>query len=133
MVRPKENRCNEGPFVFKYNKKYYMTYAGGNTSFPTYGIGYCTADNPMGPWKKATENPILIRDIKNGVSGPGHNSVVKSPDGKEMFIVYHTHADVNKPEGDRVVNIDRLIITKDGKMKVNGPTRTPQLLPSGVK
>ena len=55
------------------------------------------------------------------------------PDGKEMFIVYHSHADPQKPSGDRVVNIDRLYFDEDGRLKIKGPTRSPQPMPSGCK
>ena len=61
----------------------------------------------------------------------GHNSITRSPDGKEMFIVYHTHADPKKPSGERVVNIDRLEFDENGKLKIKGPTRSPQPMPSG--
>lgn len=130
-VRWAENRCNEGAFVLKHQGRYYMTYSANHTGFPTYGIGYATADEPLGPWTKTEENPILSSHLEIGVSGPGHNSIVASPDGSELFIVYHTHADPNRPSGARVVNIDRLEFTSDGRLRVKGPTRTPQPLPSG--
>ena len=41
-----------------------------------------------------------------------------------------TRADPKKPSSDRVVNIDRLEFTPDGKLRVKGPTRSPQPLPS---
>lgn len=125
------NRCNEGPTVFKHHGKYYMTYSANHTCFPAYGVGYATADSPMGPWTKADENPILATTPEPGVSGPGHNSIVPSPDGNELFLVYHSHADPAKPSADRIVNIDRLQII-DGKLRVLGPTRSPQALPSGI-
>lgn len=131
-VRYAENRCNEGATVFKHDGRYYMTYSANHTHYPHYGIGYATADNPLGPWKKAPENPIAATDLSIGVSAPGHNSITLSPDGRERFIVYHTHADPSKPSGDRVVNIDRLVIDKSGRLKIVGPTRTPQKMPSGV-
>lgn len=124
-----KNRCNEGPTVFKHREKYYMTYSANHTCYPTYGVGYATADAPLGPWTKAEENPILATTPELGVSGPGHNSIVPSPDGKEWFMVYHSHADPAKPSADRIVNIDRLLMT-DGKLRVAGPTRSPQALPS---
>ena len=64
-------------------------------------------------------------------AGPGHSCITLSPDGKEMFIIYHTHADPKKPSGERVVNIDRLQFEDDGKLKIKGPTRSPQPTPSG--
>jgi hypothetical protein len=48
-----------------------------------------------------------------------------------MFIVYHTHADPKKPSDDRVVNIDRIGFDESGKLKIKGPTRSPQPMPSG--
>ena len=102
-----------------------------HTGFPHYGIGYATADKPLGPWMTADENPIAATNLDIGVSGPGHNSITRSPDGKEMFIVYHTHADPQKPSGERVVNINRLQFDEEGKLKFKGPTRGPQPMPSG--
>lgn len=127
------NRCNEGATVLKHGGRYYMTYSANHTSYPGYGVGYATADHPLGPWTKAEENPILTGQPALGVSSPGHNSIVRTLDGKELFIVYHTHADPAKPAGDRVANIDRLEFTPDGKLRVLGPTRTPQPLPSGSR
>ena len=54
----------------------------------------------------------------------------RSPDGKEMFIIYHSHADPQKPSVDLVVNIDRIRFDEDGKLKIVGPPRSPQPMPS---
>ncbi len=131
-VRYAENRCNEGAFVLKRKGRYYMTYSANHTGFPHYGIGYATADKPLGPWVKASENPIAATNPETGVSGPGHSCITRSPDGKELFIVYHTHADPKKTSGERVVNIDRLQFDDDGKLKIKGPTRNSQPMPSGA-
>lgn len=65
------------------------------------------------------------------ITGPGHNSITYSPDGKEMFCVYHGRT---KSTGDnRMVFIDRMKILKDGKLVVEGPTTDPQPLPSGIR
>lgn len=132
-VRYAENRCNEGAFVLKHNGRYYMTYSANHTGFPHYGIGYATADHPLGPWVKAEENPIAATNLDVGVSGPGHSCITRSPDGEELFIIYHTHADPKNPSGERVVNIDRLQFDEDGKLKIIGPTRSPQPMPSGTR
>ena len=109
-----------------------MTYSAGHYADPNYGIGYAKATHPLGPWTKSEDNPIVKLDLSIGVSGPGHNSITMSPDGKEMFMVYHSHADVTKPSGNRVVNIDRIAFDEDGNMRLVGPTRTPQPMPSGT-
>jgi GH43 family beta-xylosidase len=125
-----DNRCNEGPTVIKHKSKYYMTYSANNTCYYGYAVGYAVSDLPLGNWSKPEDKPILDAKPEIGVTGPGHNSLFLSPDGREMFIVYHTHADPKNPSDDRVVNIDRIIFDDSGKLKVIGPTRDKQELPS---
>lgn len=123
--------CNEGAFVLKHDGRYYMTYSAGHYASPRYGIGYAVAEHPLGPWTKPDNNPLAVADPEVGVSGPGHNSITSSPDGSELFVVYHAHADPEHPSGRRTVNIDRLVI-EDGRMRMLGPTRSPQPMPSGA-
>ena len=52
-----------------------------------------------------------------------------SPDGTELFMVYHAHADPEHPSGRRTVNIDRVVFDGDGTMRILGPTRTAQPVP----
>jgi beta-xylosidase len=124
----KISRCNEGAFVLKTKGMYYMTFSFGHYADQNYGIGYAVSKAPFGPWMKPANNPLIKKDSILGVYGPGHNSITFSPDKKELFIVYHTHA--SEKNKDRTVNIDRIIIDKEGRMKVKGPTRSPQPLPS---
>ncbi|NLF37944.1 family 43 glycosylhydrolase [bacterium] len=125
------SRCNEGAFVFTHGGRYYMTYSVSHYASPRYGIGYATAPAPLGPWTKAANNPLAVTDASIGVSGPGHNSVVSSPDGTELFMVYHTHANMER-KGGRVLNIDRLVFGGEGELKLIGPTRAPQPYPSAA-
>lgn len=126
-------RSTEGMTVFKHDGTYYMTYSGNHYADPQYGVGYATATSPLGKWTKSESNPILKNDIPNKVSGPGHNCIIKSPDNSEWFIVYHSHANISKPSGKRILNIDRMVFQPDGSIIVKGPTRTPQGIPSGSK
>lgn len=137
-------RSNEGMTVFKAGATYYMMYSGNHWADENYGIGYATSDRPVGGlWTKYEGNPIVEKDLERGISGPGHNGIVRSPDGKELFIVYHTHI-LGGPAGKtinlgkaerlgRTINIDRLVIREDGTLSVIGPTRSPQPFPSGVE
>ncbi len=111
-----------------------MMYSGNHWRDPNYGIGYATSDRPVGGlWTKYEGNPILEKDLERGISGPGHNSIIRSPDEKELFIVYHTHIlKDGEVRGGRTINIDRLMIKKDGTLEVVGPTKTPQPFPSGA-
>jgi GH43 family beta-xylosidase len=120
---------NEGPFVLKHNHKYYLMYSANFYASRDYSVGYAVAASPLGPFTKATHNPILFSPNRE-ISGPGHNSVIASPDGGELFIVYHTHTDPDHPSGDRQVCIDRMGFREDGSLYVTGPTNTPQKIPS---
>lgn len=128
------DKWNEAPFVFRHNDTYVMTYSARGFFDPRYAVGYATARSPMGPWKKAANNPILKRT--EHVSGPGHSSVAPSPDGSELFLVYHVHKSL-KGGHERELAIDRLVVTtgEDGSLRLqtNGPTRDPMPLPSGVQ
>lgn len=128
------NSWTEAPFVLKHKNVYYLMYSGSFYGSSSYAIGYATATSPLGPWTKHPGNPILRRTDK--VSGPGHNSVVKSPDGTEMFIVYHTHQSF-AGGGARQLAIDRLRFVEqpegsDTLEVVGGPSVTPQDIPSGA-
>lgn len=125
------SRCNEGSFILKHDGIYYMTYSANHYQDPYYGIGYSTAHSPFGPWIKSPGNPLIGMDEKKGIFGPGHNCFTVSPDSSELFIVYHTH--VSKENTNRRVNIDRAYFDELGRLRVIGPTRSPQTLPSGVK
>ena len=125
-------RSTEGMTVFKHDSTYYMTYSANHYTDPQYGVGYATAPHPLGPWTKSETNPVLSQKPEIGVSGPGHSSIVRSPNGQELFIVYHSHADPDNPSSRRILNLDRLVIAPDGRLRVVGPTRSPQPLPSGV-
>jgi beta-xylosidase len=126
-----EERINEGPFILKNNDIYYMMYSANQYHDVNYGIGYTTSNSVGGPWQKYDGNPILSSQLDIQVSGPGHNSVTTSPDGREMFIVYHTHTNPDDPSGDRQPNIDRQYFEND-TLKIIGPTRSPQPMPGGA-
>ncbi|WP_285058620.1 glycoside hydrolase family 43 protein [Pedobacter ginsengisoli] len=122
-------RWTEGSFTFKKGNTYYMMYSANFFGGENYAIGYATSKHPLGPYKKADNNPILQKNTGQGggVSGTGHNSVVFSPDGKQMFCVYHGRTNASGIK--RVVFIDRMHINTDGKIVVIGPTTTPQPKP----
>jgi GH43 family beta-xylosidase len=120
---------NEGPFVLKHEGKYYLMYSANFYASREYSVGYALAESPLGPFVKPAPNPILFSPNPE-ISGPGHNSVTTSPDGSELFIVYHIHSDPQNPSGDRQVCIDRMGFREDGSLYVTGPTNTPQPIPS---
>ena len=125
---------NEGPCVFKQNGTYYLLFTANYYASAAYSVGYATASAPLGTYKKAAENPILIGDGKK-TSGTGHCSVTRSPDGTEMYLVYHSHADVTQttnPVANRTPCFDKLVVRPDGSLAVSGPSVYMQPIPSGA-
>ena len=140
LVRPDQawenptgsNRWNEAPFVYKHNGLYYLTYSANYYQSTLYGLGYATSTSPLGTYTKNVNNPLLqVSSDWGHVSGTGHNSFFKSADGTELFVAYHSHVDVVACGVVRKINFDRVVFDDDGTMIINGPSVTPQLLPSG--
>lgn len=130
---PGEWVWNEGPTILKENDRYYLMYSAHPYWDKLYSIGYAVSDNPLGPFEKYENNPVLTSEIEwTHVSGSGHNSVTKSKDGKEIYSVYHTHMNPEDGGSRRTINIDKLGFREDGTMYINGPSVTPQPLPSGT-
>jgi beta-xylosidase len=123
-------RWTEGSCIFKKGDTYYMMYSANYFGGKNYAVGYATSKSPLGPFTKAANNPVLQKNTEQGgmVTGTGHNSVTYSPNGKEMFCVYHARTLATGEE--RVVFIDRMKILKDGTLVVEGPTTTSQTAPA---
>ena len=116
----------EGPFVLKRKGVYYEMFSGGNWQNPTYGVSYATARDLSDPgnWTQAADGERVLPILKTGgeVVGPGHNSVVRGPDNRQLYCVYHRWS----PDlSARVMAIDPLDWAGE-RMIVLGPTTTPQ-------
>lgn len=121
---------NEGPSVVKHNGRYYLFYSANYYASKEYTLGVAVADQPMGPYTKQANNPVLNyveTPEKVIVSGPGHNSFFTV--GEELFTSYHTHTYPQGPSGNRQLCIDRAGFHADGTAYINGPTISPQLRP----
>jgi beta-xylosidase len=128
LVEEGRSWCTEGAYVFQAKGKYFMTYSANHYVEPIYGIGYANADSPLGPWIKASDNPLVSQNPAIGVSGPGHNCIITPPGSDHLYMVYHVHADPAKPSGSRLVYMDRLDVTDSGRLVLQGPTVTPQTM-----
>ena len=91
-------RWNEGPFIVKRDGLYYLMYSAGFYAAPTYSLGYAVSENPLGPYRKSADNPLLHSE--GDLSGPGHNCVVTAKDGTD-YCVFHVHTDPAHPSQDR--------------------------------
>lgn len=115
-------RWTEGSYIFKNNDLYYMMYSANYFGGQNYAVGYATAKSPLGPFVKADNNPVLQKNVEQEgvVTGTGHNSMTVSPDGKKLLCVYHGRT--SKTGDKRVVFIDEMEVSDDGKLVVHGPT-----------
>ncbi len=119
-------RWTEGSFTFQHDGTYYMMYSANFYAGPNYAVGYATAASPLGPYTKATNNPVLEKNVDRGgeVTGTGHNSILFLDGSDRMICVYHGRT---KSTGDeRVVFMDEMSIDDDGVLTVNGPTTEPK-------
>lgn len=114
----------EGPAVVKHEGRYYCFYSGGRWETDNYGVDYCVADDPLGPWddSSAESGPRVLRTVPDRVLGPGHNSIVRGPDNETDYMVYHAWDPLRTA---RRMCIDRLIWTAEGP-RCQGPTWEPQ-------
>lgn len=114
-------RWTEGSFIIKDSGKYYMMYSANFFEGENYAVGYAVSDSPLGPFVKADNNPVLQKNTPQGgvVTGVGHNSIVRSKDGKQLYCVYHGRT--AETGHQRVVFINRMAI-KGGRLTVEGPT-----------
>ena len=125
----------EGPEMLKHNGIYYLTYSGSHFENPEYAVGYATSNSPLGPWKKYEFNPVM--KSTSYAHGTAHHCFTESPDGEEMFIVYHRHHTLPETE-PRQLSIDRVRFSPDPGggpdiLEIHGPTSSPQPLPSGAR
>lgn len=119
----------EGSFVLRRKGLYYQMFSGGNWHNISYGVSYATSDRVWraDEWEQHADGerilPIL-RTVPGRVVGPGHNSVVRGPDNRQPFCVYHRWVD-----DERVMAIDPLDWAGE-RMLVLGPSDEPQPAPT---
>lgn len=70
----------EGAFLTKHNGKYYMQYGAPGTEFNVYADGVYIADNPLGPYEYAPNNPVSYKP-GGWMNGAGHGSTLVGPGG----------------------------------------------------
>ena len=119
----------EGPTVLKRKGRYFEMFSGGNWQNVSYGVSYAVTDDidADDEWHQHSDGittlPVL-RTIPDLVIGPGHNSVIRGPNNRELYCVYHRWV------GDaRVLAIDRMDFSGDNGLIITGPTYKPQIKP----
>lgn len=121
----RSGRVNEGPWMIKHKKTYYLLYSGSGADSRFYGVGYATADNPMGPFTKYPGNPII--DGSENVYGPGHGTVTKDAQGN-LWHVYHQKKGPDIA-WDRFICIDPMWFDPNDVLHGQATRGTPQPAP----
>ncbi|WP_254071000.1 family 43 glycosylhydrolase [Pedobacter sp. L105] len=119
---------NEGTYVIYRKGVYYFMWSQNDTRSPDYTVHYGTSDSPLGVISVPKNNVVIAKNVKAGIYGTGHNSVIQLPGKDEWYIVYHRF---NYPKGitmgdaagyNREVCIDKLEFNEDGSIKEVIPT-----------
>ena len=114
LVADVEDGFKEGPFAFKHNGKYYLTYPW--VKDKTECLAYAMSDNPMGPFEY---KGIIMEQSPTGC-WTNHHSLVEY---KGQWYLFYHHNDYS-PEFDknRSVRVDSLTFNPDGTIQLVTPT-----------
>jgi beta-xylosidase len=106
--------------------RYYLFYSANAFRSDAYAVGYAVCDSPLGPCRKAEENPILSSQGK--AAGPGHMCLVEHRG--RTWMLYHAWMPdaIGSPVPGRTLWLDE-VVWENGKPVVRGPTDTPQPAP----
>jgi len=106
--------------VVRRDGRYVLFYSGGNWEEPTYAVSYAVADHPLGPWREPEGAEPLLRTVPGRVVGPGHNSVVTTPDGVDVLCYHAWDTELTA----RRLCVDPIVWTATGP-RVQGPSWEP--------
>jgi beta-xylosidase len=104
-----QRRYFEGPWVHKYNGKYYLSYSTGSTHLIVYAI----SDNPKGPY-------VFQGTILTPVMGwTSHHSIVQFKD--KWYLFYHDSSLSGGADNKRSVKFTELKYNEDGTIQTIDP------------
>ncbi|HEY4417376.1 MAG TPA: glycoside hydrolase family 43 protein [Verrucomicrobiae bacterium] len=122
------HRINEGPETLWHDGKLFVVYSANGFWNDNYCLGQLTwtGGDVLNPksWVKKSK-PVFARTDE--VFGPGHCAFVKSPDGKEDWIIYHAHIAKGVPQRD--IRIQRFTWNADGSPNFGRPISPKTSLP----
>lgn len=99
----------EGPFLFKRNGKYYMTYPHVQNKIER--LEYAIGDSPLGPFKFTG----VIMDESPMNCWTNHHSFIEFKD--QWYLFYHQNAYSPKFDKNRSVCIDSMFFNNDGTIR----------------
>ena len=96
---PWELFLREAPFVLENDGVFHLMFSAAGADTTCYAVGVATATDPLGPFTRRADNPILHDDPEAGFYGPGHHSVVEGVNG-DLLAFFHT-------KDDEAISFDR--------------------------
>ena len=114
LDEPLPEGFKEGPFAFKRNGRYYLTYPWVRKD--TEALAYAMSDNPLGPFEY---KGIIMKESPTGC-WTNHHSLVEYKG--EWYLFYH-HNDYSPHfDKNRSARIDRVFFNEDGTIQEVVPT-----------
>ncbi len=109
----------EGAWVEKHEGRYHLMYSGNFFETASYAIGIAWADDPMGPFTRYPDNPILKANTTKKFYGPGHHSVVEGA-RDDLLMFYHTKV-IESDDAERRLRYAPISFDRDGLISVSQP------------
>ncbi|KAF2742724.1 glycoside hydrolase family 43 protein [Sporormia fimetaria CBS 119925] len=128
---------NEAPqqLINPHTNQTFLIYSAARSDNANYCLGQLelVGNDPMSPdsWTKHDAGCVFYQDPENQAYGVGHASFVKSPDGKEDWIVYHGMRDPRNGWAARTIRTQRFTWNEDGTPNFPRPGYRPYQVPSG--
>ena len=113
----------EAPFVVRRGGRYWCFYSGGSWQRSSYALGVAVAPHPLGPWVEPDPTRRILETVPGHVVGPGHSSIVVSPNGGDVMVYHAWDAELTA----RRMCIDPVSWTDNGPV-VRGPSWTESVL-----
>lgn len=106
----------EGPFAFKRNGIYYLTFPWVRKENGTETLAYATSQHPLGPWDF---KGIIMAEHENGC-WTNHHSIVEYQG--QWYIFYHRNAYSPNMDKRRSACIEKIAFNADGTIREVKPT-----------
>jgi beta-xylosidase len=103
----------EGSFMLFKKGQYYFMWSEGGWTGPDYAVAYAVASSPTGPFQRIGK---ILQQDPEVATGAGHHSVLHAPGRDTWYIVYHRRPLGERDRNHRVVCIDELRFTADGRI-----------------
>lgn len=116
----------EGPYMYKKNGVYYLTFCAPGTQYSSYCMFAYRSASPLEGFVPQKNNPFLAKRY-GIVRGPGHGCIVEGPN--DTIWAFYTCTLCYEHMFERRIGMDCVSINEDGELCVNNVTEIPQWQP----